>query len=842
MRKSLLDYKGKGKILKITLAFSFLQLSTVFAHNPHDVIDFVELSPTYDQDKTVIFSGRHRLFKSTDGGYSWKQLVNGFQTGYDPSPIAISPSYQEDRTVFSSFAKGGIRKSIDGGLSWHLMNNELMNRKIPLLSISPEYFQDRILMVADEGGALYKTINGGKNFQKVHDGAKIQAIAFSSEVKTKFICVGDAEGVLFISDDSGDSWHRKARIFKSGGITSIAVSSSLTFDKTIVIGTASRGVFISLDGGASFQNSTYGISDKYICSVAMSPKFENDSMIFVSTWNAVYGSNDRGKTWKKSIEGLTTNPQANTVKYKVPHFRALRISKSFDKDQTLFVAGFDGLFKSDDGAQSWMQVETRAASNIRSLSFSPAYKEDSTIVITTYKGGIYISKDRGVNWEVRNRGLYNTRVLDVILSPNFASDCTIYACTNRRFYKSTNEGQNWQASGILQPERGYWGLGLRRKISSKLSRMGLPDELLLTRSDILSRRALFPLQIVISPKFEADHTIFFGTRYQGIFRSIDGGLNWSSPFVVGNNGWVTSLVISPDFRFDKTLFASVRDEGIYKSIDRGETWRMVYESKDPRIFVAVSPHFRIDKTVFAGISEEGLVKTTDAGDIWEKVGDSCCGENTTIKALAISPNYEKDKTIIVSVEGIGLFKSQDGAGSFVEIGTELINKNHNMKLLRFSPVYQTDNTIFGASDEELFRSMDAGKTWNLLKRSIRYEEKTDYIRYEGRWDTTQNESFSAMKAKYSDVPTSRAKFIFVGTGISWIGSKGNDKGIAKVFLDGKLKQLVNQFSSRQEFMVPIFAVDNLTEEPHSITIEITNKKHPKSSGYQIAIDAFDVTR
>jgi len=273
-----LKFIGKFTILALVFFLLCSQSTIIFAHSPHDVIDLVELSPTYDQDKTVFMYERRRLFKSTDGGYSWKQLVKGFEKRLYATAIAISPSYRQDMTLFLS-SKEGIYKSIDGGLSWHLMSNDLSNLRIQLLVISPAYVREKLLLAVDQHGTLYKTIAGGESFHKVHNDAAIKAITFSNELNKKFICMGDAEGVLHISTDSGDTWQRRAQISNSGGITSIAVSPSFTSDKTIVMGTAERGVFKSLDGGTSFQKSTTGIPDKHIISVAMSPNYKVDPIV-----------------------------------------------------------------------------------------------------------------------------------------------------------------------------------------------------------------------------------------------------------------------------------------------------------------------------------------------------------------------------------------------------------------------------------------------------------------------------------------------------------------------------------------------------------------------------------
>ena len=831
------EHTNKLTGVALVLVLLGFPIGTSFGHSPHDVIARLALSPSYEKDKTVYIYVSSDLFKSTNGGYSWKQLVKGLQKGYSASSIVISPSYGLDNTVYSSSYDGGIYRSSDAGLSWNLLQNELEHRGIELLSISPAFTDDRLLLAVDQGGALHRTTNGGDSFQEVYRGEKITAIAFSRELKNRFICIGDAKGALYVSIDNGKIWHPKAKIPNSEGITSISVSPNFSSDETIFIGTEGGGLFQSLDGGNSFKAIT-GVSDKSITSVVISHNFKNDSEIFVSTWQGVYRSSDGGDTWKKSSKGLTTSRQANTSRFKAPHFLDLQLSQNFNNRGTLFVGGFDGLFKSEDGGESWIELETLVAGHPKWLAFSPDYKDDSMIGVTTFFGGFYLSKDRGNTWKAHNKGLFSTHLNGIGFSPNISSDHTIFTSDNRRLYKTVDLAQNWQPIERCEG----WGWKWRKRISSLIARIGLPSGILQTQSDELCDRLFFPRMIKVSPGFETDRTLFFGTRYEGIFRSVDAGITWTPVSIEGKMLSVTSLALSPNFPSDPIIFAGVKKEGIYVSKDGGISWKMVFSTKShERVFVEISPNFVLDKTAFASTGE-GLLRTKDGGITWEKVGGNCCDDKVIIKAIAVSPSYQKDKMVIVSIQGIGLYKSENGGDNFVEIGTELINENYNLDSLEFSPAYEEDRTIVGASYEEIFLSTDSGQTWDMVERPIRYEEFVSYIRYEGNWVSMPNSDFSSMKAIYSVVPTSRAKFTFVGTGISLIGSKGNDHGVANVYLDGKFRQTVNQFSSEQEFMAPVFSVDNLSKGPHSIEVEVTNSKDSQSSGYQIVIDAFDVIR
>ena len=82
---------------------------SALAHSPHDVINAIDLSPSYAEDNTLFIYVLGRLQKSTDGGYSWKELINGLDaTPYTVSSIIVSPTYPLDNTVFVSSLESGV--------------------------------------------------------------------------------------------------------------------------------------------------------------------------------------------------------------------------------------------------------------------------------------------------------------------------------------------------------------------------------------------------------------------------------------------------------------------------------------------------------------------------------------------------------------------------------------------------------------------------------------------------------------------------------------------------------------------------------------------------------------
>jgi len=852
MHKSSGRYKKLLVLSLLIMVFSLLGTRVTFAHNPHDIIDALELSPSYDQDKTLfIFCPVEGLQKSVDGGLSWKLLAKGLDNRGPISSIAISPSFQFDQTLFVSAEGDGIYRSQDGGASWVKVNNGLDNLNITLLSISADYGSDKTLLAADTQGGLHKTKSGGDSWYRILDsGTQITAMAFFADQQKNTVLIGDRNGALYLSTDGGELWQQRFRISNAGAITSITVSPNVSTDGTLFVGTEKSGVFKTVDGGISFVAVNNGLSNCpptttdqsgpepiFIRSLAISPDYETDATVFASTWyQAVFQSNDGGSSWQLYNQGVTTHSQADTPQYRLPHFNDLRISKTFSRDRTIFLGGFAGLFKSTDGGYTWRELEPSPPGTTTGLGVSPT--DDSMIAVTTSGGGLYITNEQWRTWTINNKGLNRIELMDVAFSPNYHSDNTIFLVSEQDFAISTDGGNSWNTAKVKYKES--W---IKRVIRFILYKLGLPIP------NALKKPRIILDWIAISPNFASDNTIYFGTRYDGVYRSVDGAQSWSA---VWRGHQTTSLVISPDFASDRTLFAVSRHKGVYKTVNGGDTWQPVnngltalfastQQSPAERgdIELAISPNYKTDQTVFLG-SAEGLFKTTDGGESWQKLEVWATEGHDFIMGLAISPDYKNDKTIIVSVKGRGLFKSDDGGLTFSEIGIDLINNNYSLAMIEFSPSYVTDHTIYGASREEVFQSTDGGHSWKMLPRPTRYEDKREMVHYEGQWQRLENSDFSTSSITYSNVAHDKAVFNFVGTGVAWIGTQSNDQGIARVYIDGDYKAEVDQFSDISRSMVTSYSITDLDYGLHTITIEVTNTKNPASTGHRIAIDAFDV--
>jgi len=106
------------------------------AHTPHHVIDALELSPDYQNDSTVFVLVHNYLLRSTERGSRWKQLVNGIDSPYVLTDIAISRNFAEDDILFVSTDGDGVFKSNDRGEGWQRFNPGLQQLSIGMLLVA----------------------------------------------------------------------------------------------------------------------------------------------------------------------------------------------------------------------------------------------------------------------------------------------------------------------------------------------------------------------------------------------------------------------------------------------------------------------------------------------------------------------------------------------------------------------------------------------------------------------------------------------------------------------------------------------------------------------------------
>jgi len=827
--------------------FVILHANSAYGHHPHDIVTSIAFSPNYGKDRTAYIIVFYELKRSKDGGHTWRHLENGLDNNSGVfTDVATTPNGSNLPYVYASTNGSGIYRSNDGGDNWKPINGGLTNLDIRKIVVSPDFDNDHTLVAVPNASGLFISTDAGDNWQSVENmGFPITALTFLKKQGSMRLLAAATEGRIELSDSAFKKWRPQGTIADAGNITALSSVPADYHSDYILAGTSLNGLYKSYDFGESFchipalpvmANIENG---SHVTSIKTNRTQKGATEIYITMWHdAVLFSSDGGTTWERLNNGVKTDIQAD--ERGVPQFYGTAVLPGNDGHGTAFVAGFAGLFKYDTSGQTWVEMETRPADDISGLAISPFFQDDDTLAAATFDSGAYLYEKRGRKWTSINIGLASTQLWDIAMIERKNGRPAIYAITNRGFLSNFGESDAWHLNRLAT--RGYW---------RHITRHFEPDSMV-TKA---ARRLLedpglsFPTTIATSSSTGSPGTIFLGTRYRGLLRSIDSGKTWDHPWTV-ENGWIRSIGISTDYDEDSTVFASLRNKGIFRSTDRGDTWQPFNNGLPPGAFnyrgvessvIAIPEHFSKDGLIFYGTAD-GLYVRRASVQSWKKIRVAGNGKRELISAIGVSPCFRSDATLLVSVKGKGLFKSEDGGDSFAEISRGLMRGHQLISAFQFSTDYKNDRTILASSAEEIYLSADSGLHWQKLpKPPVRYEDTKEFLTYTGVWEWEINESFSCRTIHKSSQQGAKVTMPFVGSKLTWYGPKDADCGSAKVFIDGEFMTSIDQFSVTPKNCQAIWQIGFLASGPHTISIEVANSGM-KNAGKYTKIDALEIIR
>ena len=667
--------------------------------------------------------GRHvgygdGIYKSLNGGKTWKNM--GLKNSEHISEIIVHPTNSDIVWVAAQgplWNKGGERglyKTTDGGSSWKkvLGNNEwtgvtdiMIDPRNPKRLYAATWDRHRTvaaLMGGGPGTALYRSEDGGETWTELTNGlpssnmGKI-GIAISPQkpdVVYAAIELDRTQGAVYRSTDRGASWKKMSNTVSGGTgphYYQELYASPHKFDRLYLMNVR---VLTSEDGGKTFVQ--LNESDKHSDNHAIVFKKEDPNYIMLGTDAGIYESFDLASTWRY-IKNLPL-----TQFYKVAVNNAEPFYHIFGGTQDNGSAGGPSATDEREGIANKHWYKTLFADGHQSAT-DPVYNE--IIYAETQQGGLHridlttgeqISiQPKAAKGEPHERFNWDAPIL---VSPHKPS--RLYFASYR-VWKSENRGDDWEAiSGdltrneeritlpIMGRQQGWdnaWDVGAMSNYNTITS---------LTESPI------------------EEGLIYAGTDDGFIQITENGGGLWRKIPVTELGLPARSFVndIKADLFDSNTVYVALDNhkEGdfspyLFKSTDRGRSWTSISTTLPDRTLVWRIVQDPVKANLLFAATEFGIYTSLNGGKMWQKLPGT---PTISFRDLTIQ---KRENDLVAASFGRGFFVLDDYS-ALREFTTENLNQEGKLFAPRpakwFIPrsnigntgsdYYFAKNPIFGA--------------------------------------------------------------------------------------------------------------------------------------------------
>ncbi len=260
----------------------------------------------------------------------------------------------------------------------------------------------------------------------------------------------------------------------------------------------------------------------------------------------------------------------------------------------------------------WSDMPSLSNGKINVLS-----KKGQVLFAGTDTGGIHTSTNFGVDWDAKNNGITNKKIVAFVLKDN-ALIAGVGDGFGGSVFVSNDEAASWQV-----PTQNYNGF-------------------------------LFCLA-------EQGDDVLAGTWY-GVAKSTDDGDTWNTLSTVGlpSNASVSAILTNGTTLFAAVSSSSTNEPGMFRSTNNGDTWEDKSAGLVNTNFTAMA---QIDSTLVVSTIGGGVYASSNNGESWTTA-------NTGMGSLIVNCLYASGNNLLAGTNE-GIFLSNDKAASWTNISTGL---------------------------------------------------------------------------------------------------------------------------------------------------------------------------
>ena len=573
----------------------------------------------------VMTSYGNGVYKSTDAGKTWKHI--GLEKTRHISDIAVHPSNPDlvyvagQGTVHGPNNDRGVFKSTDGGATWKKVL--YINDSTGISSLSMDMNNPRILYATSwehrrlpwtvssggAGSAIWKSTDEGNTWQKLTEGLPKMmgkmGISVSRANSNRVYAILETEkskSGLYRSDDAGKTW---ALLSNNQDISSRSWYYMEVFADPInenIVYVLNAPMMKSIDGGKTFARVRVQHGDTH--DLWINPSKNN--VIALGDDGGAEISFDHGESWSS----IMNQPTAQFYRVNTDNVFPYKVYGGQQDNSSVIIAS-----RNNGSALTERDWTAGAGCESAFLAFDP--NNPSLVFGGCYQGYIEVL-NRNTN-ESKDVQAYPTLNLaiepkdmkyrfnwnaPIVVSPHDPK--TIYHAGNV-LLKTTNGGLSWDAiSGDLT-----------RNDKSKQGPGGVPFT-----NEGAGGENYNTIAYVAESTLE-NGTIWTGSDCGLVHVTRDGGKTWTNVTPADlPESQINSIELSA---FDKGVAYisatryKLNDYGAYayKTTDYGNTWTTINKGVKPDDFIKVIREDTKNKSILYAGSERGFYLSTDAGSSWQ---------------------------------------------------------------------------------------------------------------------------------------------------------------------------------------------------------------------------------
>lgn len=605
------------------------------------------------------------IYKSEDGGASWKQM--GLKNSEHIGKIIVHPENSNVVYVaaigplWSAGGDRGVYKTTDGGKTWNAVFSVDEHTGVNDIVMDPQdsdiiyasAFQRRRHVYTYVGGGpgsgLHKTTDGGQTWTQINKGlpsVELGRIGLSispadPEIIYAIVEAAEGKGGLYRTTNKGAKWTKQGSYSTSGNYYQEIIADPVDANTLYAMDTWMK---VSHDGGKTFKN--VGEDFKHVDNHAMWINPNNTDHWLVGCDGGIYETWDAARTWDFK-ENLPV-----TQFYKVALDNDEPFYHVYGGTQDNFSLGGPSRTITSHGITNYDWFITHGGDGFESQvdPFNP------DIVYAQSQYGVLVRYDRKSGEEVgiqpkerkgENEYVWNW---DAPLAVSPHAPGRLYSCANKVF-RSDDYGNSWSV--------------LSEDLSRNLDRNTLKVYGRVLGMDAVAKNGgTSPYGAIVSFAESAlDENLLIAGTDDGLIQiTEDGGNTWRM---------IDHLKGAPSQSYVNSVYLSQHDPNviyvafnhhkygdfkpyIFKSSDRGNSWNMISNNLPERGSVYAIEEDHVDRDLIFCGTEFGVFFSPNGGKRWKQLKAGV--PTIAVRDLAIQ---RRENDLVLGTFGRGFFVLDD---------------------------------------------------------------------------------------------------------------------------------------------------------------------------------------